>query len=154
MVAEYRPNGDIKTGWEFVSRRAFMPYRAFLISAGEWTAFFDNHSREFLAQAELYVLCDRLAADTCFFGCDNESAHFCFDHKDGAEVKERQVMVYFEDHWVFSEQGEPLPFEDLTAYKRPRKKERLTPEILQAGESAEFGRDICLLRWRDFNKKK
>src|SRR5687767_4725704 len=63
-VAEYRPTAGLKTGWEFVSQRAFIPYRAFLVDAGEWTAFFDNHSREFLAQAELYGLCDRLAADT------------------------------------------------------------------------------------------
>ena len=32
--------------------------------------------------------------------------------------------------WIFEEAGEQLPFEDPSAYRRPRKSERFTPEIL------------------------
>ena len=71
-------------------------------------------------------------------------------------------MLYREPGWVFSEQGEPLPFEDPAAYQRPKKKDRLTREMLFAyatqigiplGESASFQADLHLLQWRDFNKK-
>src|SRR5688572_11069274 len=89
-VAEWKPSVGIKIGWDFVSQRAFIPYRAFLVGAGNWTAFFDNHSREFLPQAELFVLCQRLVADTCFFRCtgDESEIHFCYFRHDGSAVRE------------------------------------------------------------------
>ena len=132
---------------------------------GIWTAYFDNHSYEFLAQADLFVLCERLAVDTCFFGSasDHRGTHFCYNRNTGGEeIEERQVMVYYEGGWVFSENGVPLPFEDLTAYKCRRKKDRLTREMLLTyaqhvgvplGESAQFGADLCLLEWRNYNQK-
>jgi hypothetical protein len=138
-----------------------------VISVGRgWTAFFDNHSREFLAQAKLSVLCRRLKVDTCFFSYDHSAAtehcgsiqflYYQFTKDDKIATKTREVMLLKEGGWQFTQSGEPLPFEDLAAYERPKKKERLTPELLrQYGQaigipfwdSAAYGDTVYLLQW-------
>jgi hypothetical protein len=163
--AEHKAGKGLEAGWEFVSQRAPIPYRAFLIEVGAWTAFFDNHLQEFLPQAELFVLCDRLDVDTCFFGFAEDAcwAHFCYFRKENGKVRERQVMLYDEGGWVFSAQGDPLPFENLADYQRTSKKDRLTQAMLQSyaahlavplSDAAQFGHDICFLQWQNFNKRK
>lgn len=162
MVKHYQAGG-IRQGWEFVEARAPIPYRAFLIAAGAWTAFFDNHTREFVAQAELFVLCEQMHVDTCFLACaaDDCDAHFCYFTPVDGEVIERQVMVYEEGGWIFSEQGPPQPYEDLEAYQKRRKRDRLNRQLLleygaaigiPVGEHAEFGNDIWLLEWKNYNR--
>jgi hypothetical protein len=145
-----------------------IPNRAFVISmVGGWTAFFNNQQYQFLAQAELYILCRRLEVDTCFFSYNDDpqspqhgSAHFCHAQFRGGEfpVNERQVMVYKESDWVFSASGEPLPYEDLEAYVRRRKSERLDAALLRRyGEALKlpfwdvsaYCQDVALLSWGD-----
>lgn len=155
----------LERAWEHVNERQFSPNRAFLIPIGEWTAFFDNHSYEFLAQAELFVLCLKLRVATSFFSYDHDesseqsgSSHFCYDRYEEGEfpVKEREVMVLKESGWQFVASGDPLPFEDTEAYSRRRKRDRLNADILRAyGEALgipfwdahAYGRDVVLLRW-------
>lgn len=62
----------LERAWESLEERHFQPDRGLLIPLPQnWTGFFDNHRDEFLAQAELYVLCKRLQTETCFFSYDH-----------------------------------------------------------------------------------
>ncbi len=43
----------LEDAWKHVDTRQFQPNRAFIVPVGrQWTGFFDNHSDEFLAQAD------------------------------------------------------------------------------------------------------
>lgn len=56
---------------------------------------------------------------------------------------ERRFIRAFRDDtkWDFHEQGEPLPFEDLSQYRKHRIRDRLTPEIVR-GYCLALGWDI------------
>ena len=156
----------LKEAFQFLDQRIFNPDRGVVIGMQSgWTAFFDNHSREFLAASELMILCQRLKTDTCFFSYDHSTAtehrgstQFNYYVHVGGEspVKKRQVMLSRGGGWSFQQHGDPLPFEDLTAYARPKKRERLTPELLQGYGRAigvpfwdqnAYGDKVFLLRW-------
>jgi len=148
---------------ELLDPRDFNPDKAIVVQGpGPWTAFFDNHQHEYMAAAELFVLCQRLKTDTCFFFSDDDegstmrgSAQFYF-HRFNGGVRERLVMVSKESGWVFQQTGEPLPFERLDAYAAAKKRDRLTPDLLKVyGEAlgipfwdpAAYGSNVHLLEW-------
>jgi hypothetical protein len=156
--------------WPHVTERQPIPNRALLVTvAADWTGFFDNDLYENLAQAELFVLCERLQTETCFFSYNDHSnspqrgsAHFCFyryaPERGEPPMTQRQVMCYKESGWTFSQSGEPLPFEELEAYARPKKRDRLTMELLRSygaaiglpfWDPAVYGDEVVLLRWGD-----
>lgn len=168
-VAE-RKRMPLEEAWNHVAdRKPGPPTRAFLIPVeGGWTAFFDNHRYEWLAQAELFVLCEGLRTDTCFFSCNDAedspqrgSGHFCYYRYMGVgerPIAERQVMCHKESGWEFHQSGEPLPFEDRQAYARPKKRERLTAELMRSygkamnlpfWDAAAYDDEVVLLRWGD-----
>jgi hypothetical protein len=158
---------SLQQAWESVKERAFTPDRGFLISVGDsWTAFFNNHRDEYLAQAELYVLCERLEADTCFFSLDDRgdsiyrgSGHFCYNRFQGGTVQERRVLLYKEDEeepWIFQQSGAPLPIELTDTYALPDPRDRMSAGLLRTYGQAlgipfwdpnAYGRDVILLRW-------
>ena len=160
---------SLQRAFEFLDDRKVTPDRAILIDIfGGWTAFFDNHSHEYLAQAELFVLCERLGVVTCFFSHNGDAAspqfgssQFCHFtptfETNGVTVQERQVMVYKESGWTFSQNGDPLPFEHVDRYASKRKKDRLDAELLREyGKAIDlpfwdekaYGHGVSLLRWR------
>lgn len=47
-----------------------------------------------------------------------------------AEGKERIILAYKEDRWVFYEVGDPLPFEDVELYKKRYIRDRLNNNII------------------------
>jgi hypothetical protein len=156
----------LKEAFDFVAERDFNPTRAFVIEFNKSRcAFFDNHSEEFIACAELFNVCRFLRTQGYFFRYDdiegsphNGSAQFCaYRFVDGA-VKERQVILYKENSWVFAQSGTPLPFEQVDAYALPKKRNRLSSDILRNyGEvlklpfwdEASYGKDVVLLHWGD-----
>lgn len=163
-----RRKATLAEAWAHVDQRQFTPNRAFLIALGEWTGFFNNHEHEWLAQAELYVLCLHLRVDTCFFSIEQDpeneqcgSAHFCCNSYAGQEespVKERQVMTLKESRWEFCDNGEPLPFEDTEAYAHRKIRDRLTDARLrhygeQLGirfwDESEYATEVVFLKWGD-----
>ncbi|MFI4898466.1 MAG: hypothetical protein ACIARR_11645 [Phycisphaerales bacterium JB059] len=150
--------------WGLLGERRFSPDRALLVPIGsDWTAFFDNHEREWLAAAEHFVLCQRLGVETYFFSYMSHdapeqtgSAHFSANRFNEGRVEERSVLLIHDGSWEFHESGAPLAFENLDAYTARRKRDRLTPDILRAyGEAigvpywdpSVYGTDIRLLRW-------
>jgi hypothetical protein len=156
----------LKESFDYVAERDFNPTRAFVIPFNRSRcAFFDNHSHEFVASAELFNVCRLLRTQGCFFSFNDakkssnyNSAMFCaYKYADGV-VRERQVMLYKESSWVFAQSGEPLPFERSDAYALPKKRDRLNADILRGyGEAlqlpfwdeASYGKDVVLLRWGD-----
>ncbi len=159
---------SLERGLELVDDRKFRPDRAILIDfVGGCTAFFNNHSYEYLAQSELFVLCERLSVATCFFSHNDNptspqcgSSHFCYFRPtfrtDDPTVYERQVMVYKENGWTFSQNGEALPFERVDRYSLRKKSDRLNAELLREyGEAIgvrfwdpeAYGKEVSLLRW-------
>jgi hypothetical protein len=159
---------------DLLAERIFNPDRAIVLPlSGAWTAFLDNHKFQYLANSELYILCKRLKTEGYYFLHDDRedsdhrgSAMFRADRftddtgdrqanlHDGLRV--RQVMLYKESRWRFDQAGDPLPFEKLAAYALPKKRDRLTADILRGyGESlgipfwnAEaYGQEVVLLRW-------
>jgi len=67
-------------------------------------------------------------------------------------------MLFKESGWKLTQYGDPLPFEDMKAYELPRKKERLTVELLQKygqalgiplWDPSAYGNSVHLLRWGD-----
>ena len=126
----------------------------------------NNHQYQWLAAAELYVLCWKLRVPTCFFyHCADESseqfnsAHFCYNSYNDlvdSPVRERVVMTLKESRWQFIQKGDALPFEDTEAYSRRTTTERLTPDMLRAygraldipfWDESAYGRKVILLRW-------
>jgi hypothetical protein len=136
--------------WEYLSERTWHPDRGFLIDAGRlWTAFFDNHRDEYLAQAEFYVLSKRLLTTTCFFSFNDAidstnrgSAQFCLNRFVGGQVQERQVILYKENPWVFHQSGISMQFEDIKSYSNNNTENRLSPEILK-----DYGRALNISFW-------
>jgi hypothetical protein len=132
----------------FLEPRFFNPDRAVLIPlANGWTAFFDNHSRQFQPQAELFVLCERLKCQTCFFFEDvvDEHAGSCaFVHNQFADghVATRSVQLINESRWLFAQNGEPLEFERHAIYASRRVRDRLSPELLR-----EYGACLGVRFW-------
>jgi hypothetical protein len=64
-------------------------------------------------------------------------------------------MLYKEPNWKLIEEGEPLPFEQVAAYKAPRKRDRLTLAMLrnyavcagiQISDPAAYGDQVIVLR--------
>ena len=157
---------SLEEAWHHVEMRDFQPDRGFLITvSGGWSAFFDNHRDEYLAQAELYVISERLKTETCFFFLDDRpesiyrgTAHFSFDWFVGGDVPvgQRQVLLLKEDSWSLQQSGTPLPFEETDAYRVPDYREQVKSELLRSYGAAlgipfwdpeAYGRDVYLLRW-------
>ena len=127
-----------------------------------WTAFFDNHSRQFTPAAEQYILALRLKTDTYWFSYDDDpasihrrSAHFSVE-RQGDRNQVRSVMLIKESGWSFKEYGPPLPFERAELYAQRRKHDRLNADVLveyaQAlglplGDASAYGQDIVFLKW-------
>jgi hypothetical protein len=140
----------LQRAWALVGERHFQPSRAFLIPITDsWTAFFNNHRDEYLAQAELYILCERLKTETCFFYVDERadsiyrgSAQFCYYRPDGQEVIQRQVMSYKESRWTFQQSGPAAPFELCDRYALPKVRARLDAELLK-----HYGRSLGIPFW-------
>lgn len=149
--------------WNLIAERNFTPDRAIVVPFAEsWAAFFDNHRDEHLAAAELYILCERLKTEGYFFLYDDRegsaqrgSAQFCA-YRFAGGVQQRQVMLYKESSWVFQQTGDPLPFEKVDWYALPKKRDRLTIDLLRMyGEALgipfwnpdAYGQDVSLLRW-------
>lgn len=130
----------LEEAWAFVDQdRTFIPDRAFLIPLGDWTAYFDGHSREFISSSHPRVLCARLKVETSYFSYDDRtpgmegSAQFGHVRYVGGEfsAETRQVMVTHDGGWQFDEYGDALPFEQLDRYKLRRKADRLNVEVLR-----------------------
>ena len=165
-----RARVSLADAWQHVDTREPNPTRAFLIDLnGEWTGYFDNESREFLDGSTLNQLCERLRTTTCFFSYDDQqdswqrgTAHFAVERWEQNRCVSRSVLLYKQSGWIFDPYGDPLPFEDLEAYKRKRKTERLTPELLRKyGEALGvrfwdescYGTDVALLTWTHGNNR-
>jgi hypothetical protein len=132
-----------------VSQRDFNPNSAIVVPlADSWTAFFDSHRNEWVAHAELYILCLRLRTDSYFFfhddfeGSPNRGGSQFNACRFAGDVKERQVMSYKDRRWCFQHGGDPLPFENLSAYALPQKRERLTADMLR-----DYGKSLGLSFW-------
>jgi hypothetical protein len=147
--AAWQVSTPLSAAWSLLEPRAFTPDRAILVAChSEWTAFFDNHEREF-ASGEPRVLCKRLRTSACVFALDDrpEFAGYHFASFDvyrwlAGEVAHRGVMVHQEGAWKFWEGGEPLPFETLEAYRARRKRDRLSEDILRS-----YGQHLGIRFW-------
>lgn len=144
--------------------RFFSPDRGILIAhQSGWTAYFDNHSRQFEPQSAMYVLCERMRTTTVFFAAESTGVHAGsavfnhYHHRCPQGVTWRSLWLGNESGWRFDANGEPLPFEQLDVYKSKRIKDRLTPELLkQYGEAmglrfweeATYSNEVSLLAWR------
>jgi hypothetical protein len=148
---------------DLVSQRDFNPFCAIVVPLSDsLTAFFDNHRHEWVAQAEMYILCLRLRADSYFFFHDdferspNRGGSQFNACRFAGDVKQRQVMLYKDGRWCFQQGGDPLPFEKVAAYALPKKRERLTADMLRDYGKAlgipfwdpdAYGQNIAFLRW-------
>lgn len=158
-----RASSPLALAWRHVDMREPNPTRGFLIDLkGGWTGFFNNQAQQYLAAAELNQLCERLQTTTCFFYhndvAESEhrgSTHFAVERWQNNAVVSRSVLLYRQSGWKFEVYGDALHFENVEAYQRKRKAERLTPELLRNyGEAmgvrfwdeAASGKDVVLLQ--------
>jgi len=144
-----RLNEPFAQALQHLEPRFFNPDRAILISlANGWTVFFDNHSHHFSPASELFVLCLRLKTRTCFFFHETEGSQAgssVFNHNTFAPpsmVNERMVWLGKESRWEFRAAGEPLPFENLEAYRERRIRDRLPASLLR-----EYGQALGVAFW-------
>jgi hypothetical protein len=133
----------------FLEPRFFNPDRGLIIGhASGWTAFFDNHSRQFAPAAELHILALHLRTRTCFFGSETEeeqagSAMLEYNEFDGAAgVNTRLLWLAEEGKWRFKQVGNALPFERMEVYQAARIRDRLTPDLLR-----EYGDKLGIRFW-------
>jgi len=155
----------LEQAWALLDERKFSPDRAIVVPmAGGWTAFFDNHSREFTPAAEQYVLAQRLNTEAYWFYYDDasdsanrRSAHFSVEQRGDPNLV-RSVMLINESGWTFREYGPRLPCERADLYAQRRKHDRLNLDVLrQYGEAlglrfwdpSAYGDDIVFLKWDD-----
>jgi hypothetical protein len=133
----------------YLEPRFFTPDRALLVAhASGWTGFFNNHSRQFQPQAELFVLSERLRTRTCFFLYETEGEHAgsaVFEHHqyqtpDGVVV--RALWLGKEPRWQFIQSGVRLPFERPEVYAAARVRDRLPPELLR-----DYGAALGIRFW-------
>jgi hypothetical protein len=142
---------------ELLKPRDFNPDRAIIMKGpGSWTAFFDNHRDQGMAVAELFILCQRLKTDSCFFLFNDDGSAQFYVNRFAEGVRSRQVLLYKESGWIFEQSGEPLEFEEVARYALPKKRDRLTPELLRKyGEAlginfwdpAAYGNEMFFLNW-------
>jgi hypothetical protein len=132
--------------WTILQDRVTPPDRAILVPHGNgWTAFFDNDVHEHLSSNVGYNLCRLLCVPVFEFYYDSR----CGSPHNGSAVfraircgpgdlpVQRTVMLYKEPNWKLIEEGRPVPCERLAAYRAPRKRDRLTLEMLRSyAESA------------------
>lgn len=162
LTYEWLPDGRLSDGVEFVSDRSWIPYRAFLIQAEGWIGFFNNQSGQHLPQATMATMSNRLKVDACFFYyVEDYATQFRYYRFDGADIQRRSIMLYEEAGWQFSNNGEPLVFENTQYYQKRRLKDRINLDILLEyassigvphGPEAKFGKGIFQFTWTDFNK--
>src|SRR3954469_17561010 len=155
----------LEKAWALLDERDFNPDRAIVVPlAGGWTAFFDNHSREFTPAAEQYILALRLNTDAYWFYYDDvadsterRSAHFSVERRGDRELV-RSVMLIKESGWEFKEYGPRLPFERADLYAQRRKHDRLSADVLRQyadalglrlGDPSAYGEEIHFLKWSD-----
>jgi hypothetical protein len=151
--------------WALLDERKFNPDRAIVVPMADgWTAFFDNHSREFTPAAEQYVLALRLNTDAYWFYYDDvpdsthrRSAHFSAQRRGDSDLV-RSVMLIKESGWEFKEYGPRLPFERADLYAQRRKHDRLNADVLRQygealglrfGDGSAYGDEIVVLTWSD-----
>ncbi|MDX2198249.1 MAG: hypothetical protein SF069_04660 [Phycisphaerae bacterium] len=164
--------GGLPAALRWLETRNFQPDRAILVSLGDnWTAFFDNHSSEYEPQAEMFVLCERLRTATAHFYYNHDvnsqffrSACYTYNWFDDVSncVVERSVSaVVDENKWEFCERGSPLPFENVSAYSKRQKSDRLTSALMREYalalgipfcEPRAYGDEVALLKWNSASK--
>lgn len=104
----------------------------------EWTAIYDNYWKGTEPHSLTAALHDLVGYETIEvisiphtitadrmrgrYGC----VAFIYHHTTG----ERWVRVMNDGRWRFTTVGDPLPFEDLSAYQRPRQRDRFTHTML------------------------
>lgn len=126
--------------WSLLADRKVPTDRGVLVShAKDWTAYFDNNRLEHLDSNIAYNLCRLLhvPAFEYYYNSASKSEHkgsgvFRGWHPTDDIPKERVVMLYKESSWVFVQQGEPFPFEQQEYYKLPKKRDRLTLDLLRS----------------------
>ncbi len=96
-----------------------------LLDQGTFTAMFTNYSEGWDSMA--YCLSKALDCDAFVFTfCDDRPPEYprnAFNMYRNGKLF-RHVAVSYEGNWIFYEQGEPLPEEDVSFYKRKIKRER------------------------------
>lgn len=65
----------------------------------------------------------------CFISSEESCTKNMFLHIDSCG-KERVVLALKEDRWTFFQDGDPLPFEDLSLYEKKRKKDRINMDVI------------------------
>jgi hypothetical protein len=65
----------------------------------------------------------------CFISAGKLRDKNMFLHIDNSG-KERVVLALKEDRWTFYQNGEPLPFEDLSLYENKRIKDRINMDVI------------------------
>jgi hypothetical protein len=153
----------LEQAWALLDERKPNPDRAIVVPmAGGWTAFFDNHAREFSPASEQYICASRLNTDAYWFSYDDApgsihrgSVHFAAERKGDPDLV-RSVMLIKESRWEFKQYGPPLPFEHTDLYALRRKHDRINEDVLRQygnalglrfGDMSAYGDEITLLEW-------
>lgn len=158
-IACRRRAGTLSDGVSFLADRCFTPKRAFMIRATGWTAYFDNHLHEWVDYSLLAYSAQELGTSNYYFSCKPDGrASFNACRCSNGAAQERQIQLDHDDRWTFEATGEPLPFENLTAYQARRKRDRLTESLLRDygralglpfWEPDFYGSELALLSWGD-----
>lgn len=152
--------------WRLLDERKCPTDRAVLVPhVNGWTAFFDNNRYEHISSSIGYNLCRLLRAQVLEFYYDSRpsehqgSGQFRALLPSGAsEPVERAVLLYHEGSWQFVQQGEPLPFERVDVYTKPKVRDRLTLDLLRTyaasvgiriSDPLAYGEEIALLYEKD-----
>lgn len=108
-------------------------------------AYFANHPSSPAIECEPGLWCETFKLRQIWIMCDDikpgdaiGSVQFNYFDYAVTPRKQRIVYAYKDGRWSFNQHWEPLPFEDLEAYKEKRIRDRLTPEMVER-YCQEFG---------------
>jgi hypothetical protein len=135
---------NLQTALNYLDPLATQPTRVLILETWEqdWTVVFSNHMYGWYELG--FFLTNELKTTSVFFLLQNHTLRrskgagflgmpgaFQFIMFDCGKTKRLVELVHDGGRWVFSTEGDPLPFEDVKRYEARKKQERFTAELLQ-----------------------
>lgn len=137
-----RPRDQCWNWQRFLSPYCTPPHSGVLVpTVNMWSAFLDNDRIGNIPYGDLISVSERLRVRSVSFVLDDSKKakddgrphgvmfYYC-DATTGVAVTHSVAVIRDNGHWEYDAQGAALPFEDISAYRAPKKANRLTNELL------------------------
>lgn len=148
LVAEYGATVEVETRTGRIEEglRALLPlqspqpdrYLVLPTANPDWTAVYDNDKNGTEPHSLVFSMWDLFGLEAIevidvphtIDTARDRGRYGCTAFVSWGPAGERWIRVMYDGKWGFTNVGDPLPFEDVAAYSRPRVRDRFTRELL------------------------